>query len=153
MTQSAGEQFTNFVSRLRAKARHCNFTFKCQSETCDHAENNYSVAMITDQMVIGLYDDEIQCEELSNDRTLQTFDSKFQFIKGLEKDRKTKNQLHKDTSTASTVKSQYQLEKNNDKSNESKRNMKRNQNIHHEQKQKGNKTSNKITLNTITNPT
>ena len=66
-------------------------------------------------MVIGLYDEEIQCEVLSNYHTLQTFDSKFQFIEGLEKGRKTKNQLHKEISVTDAFKSQYKRGQNDKK--------------------------------------
>ena len=66
-------------------------------------------------MVIGLRDEDIQCEVLSNDRTLKTFDEKFQFIEGLEKGRKTKSQLHNETSSTNAMTSQYKREKQDKK--------------------------------------
>ena len=61
----------------------------------------------------GLFDEDIQCEVLSNDRTLKTFDSKFQYIEGLEKGGKTKTQFHKETSVGNAFK--YKNETNNRK--------------------------------------
>ena len=68
LSQSVGEPFHNIVSRLKAKAWHCEFTLIiCSSGLCEHFVNNYSESMIMDQMVTGLYDEEIQCDVLSND--------------------------------------------------------------------------------------
>ena len=66
-------------------------------------------------MVTGLYDEEIQCEVLSNDRNPTTFRSKFEYIEGLEKGRKAKGELHKETSHVNVVKSQYRRQRNQSK--------------------------------------
>ena len=50
MSQASDEPILSFVSRLRSKATHCNFTTPCTCTTTSTATVSYSLEMITDQM-------------------------------------------------------------------------------------------------------
>ena len=50
MSQSTGDQFNNFVSRLKAKGRHYAFTIHCTSNACNHLTNNYSCKVCGSEM-------------------------------------------------------------------------------------------------------
>lgn len=91
MIQFPDEELKNFVSRLKVEASRCEFSQMCASVQCGHLLVDYSEAQITDQMVMGLHDKQIQDEVLLRDRTLNTFHEKFAFIERLENERKTKS--------------------------------------------------------------
>ena len=56
MSQAIGQNIESVVAKLRSKAAHCSFTFKCTNNLYNHQVNLYADAMITDQMVIGCAD-------------------------------------------------------------------------------------------------
>ena len=73
MAQSAEESIRSFVGKLREKASHCHFVITCLDADCK-TDISFNEAMITDQMVGGLYDKECQEEVLSKDSSLSTFE-------------------------------------------------------------------------------
>ena len=61
--------------------------------------------MVSDQMVAGLYDKDIQEEILARDKTLPTFRSRYDFIEAYELEKLAKSQLHVgDTSLSAAAK-------------------------------------------------
>ena len=108
MAQSAEEPIQSFVGKLREKASHCHFVTTCLNVDCK-TDISYNEAMITDQMVVGLYDKECQGEVLSKDSSLSTFDMKFDLIQALEAGRQAESLLN--TSTVSAHHSAYKKEK------------------------------------------
>ena len=70
MSQAIAQNIESFVAKLGSKAVHCSFTFKSTSNLCHHQANSYADATITDQMVIGCADSDIQDEILAKDAQL-----------------------------------------------------------------------------------
>jgi len=99
--QSPGQPIQQFVAKLRAKAEHCNFRLECSKAGCK-TNNSYATEMITDQMVVGLYDKDIQGEVLAKHATSKGFQAKYDLIQALEEGKRAKEQL----STESNVTSQ-----------------------------------------------
>ena len=62
MSQIGGEPFRNFVYRLRAKASYCEFSVKFKTVEGGVVDLDYAEGMMVDQMVNGLYDEELQSE-------------------------------------------------------------------------------------------
>ena len=109
MRQASGQTIQQFVAKLRAKAEHCNFTMKCSSTACD-VVNNFSASMVSDRMIVGCYDDDIQNEVLAKYGQLGTFDEKFSLMQALESGKNAKTQLGGESSVAAQ-KSSYQRDK------------------------------------------
>ena len=61
MMQSPDEPIQTFVGKLRAKAAHCHFRTTCSNTSCK-ADISYSDSMVTDQMIVGLYDKDCHCD-------------------------------------------------------------------------------------------
>ena len=108
IAQSAEEPIQSFVGKLRKKASLCHFVTTCLNADCE-TDIFYNEAMITDQMVVGLYDKECQGEVLSKDIILSTFDMKFDLIQALEAGRQAESLLN--TSAVSAHHSAYKKEK------------------------------------------
>ena len=105
ISQSPGENINLFVAKLKSKAEHCNFTISCVNGTCTQA-NSYAEAMVSDQMIVGLYDKDIQQEVLARDKELRTFSDRYALIEAQELGRLAKCQLN-NSSTANIIRSQY----------------------------------------------
>ena len=79
MAQVAGQPIHAFVGQLRSKATQCDCTTKCTSSR--FSQNvSYSDAMVSDQMIVGLYDKDCQADVLARNQTLKIFDKKFHWI-------------------------------------------------------------------------
>ena len=74
--QSPGETINLFVTKLKGKAEHCNFTMMCAAGGCDEI-NNYAEEMISDQLTAGLYEQDIKQEVLAKDNQLKTFEDHY----------------------------------------------------------------------------
>jgi hypothetical protein len=107
MSQAPGQPIQAFIAKLRSKAEHCQFTFKCVSAACNRQTNSYAESMVADQMVVGCCDKDIQGEILAKDAQLTTFQEKFDLIQALEEGKRAKLQLGAESALA-THKSQYQ---------------------------------------------
>ena len=107
MSQVHDQPVQAYVAQLRCKAEHCRFTVKCTSEACEHHVNSYAESMVSDQMVVGCSDSDIQQEALAKDSLLHTFQEKFDLIQALEEGRRAKSQLTPATTIAAAHKSQY----------------------------------------------
>lgn len=106
MQQEPGQPIQHFVAQLKAKAEHCQFHLACSSERCTHTTNSYSASMVADQMIVGLYNKDIQGEVLAKHAQLATFDEKYNLIQALEDGQRAKEQLRGETSIA-TQRSTY----------------------------------------------
>ena len=108
LSQSPDEPIQAFVGRLHAKAAHCKFSCKCPNPTCNK-NVSYSDAMVTDQMIVGVYGKDSQGEVLAKDASLPSFTEKFDLLQALGEGKRT--QTHLNTSAISAHKSAYQLDK------------------------------------------
>ena len=113
--QTPGEPINQYVAKLRSKAGHCNFTIKCTSDLCAHQENNYAEQMISDQMITGLYDKDIQEEILARDKQLTDFQARYDLIEAYELGKLAKNQLNTEESSLNASKSDYKKKRNGNK--------------------------------------
>ena len=104
--QSQGEPVNLFVAKLRSKAEHCNFKVTCVGSECNEI-NSYAEAMVSDQMVAGLYDKDIQQDVLAKGKELRSFQDRYNLIEAQELGRLAKTQLDGNASSANVVKSQY----------------------------------------------
>ena len=107
LRQSPGEHINFFVARLRAKAEHCNFILKCSNGACENQSNSYADAMIIDQITTGILDKDIQEELLAKDKTLKTFQERYDLIEAYELGKLAKGQLDVEDSSINAVKSTY----------------------------------------------
>ena len=108
MMQSPDEPIQTFVGKLRAKAAHCHFRTTCSNTSCK-ADISYSDSMVTDQMIVGLYDKDCQGDVLAKDITLKSFQEKFDLIQAHEEGKRAQNLLN--TSSVAAHKSAYQRSK------------------------------------------
>ena len=108
MMQSPDEPIQTFVGKLRAKAAHCHFRTTCSNTSCK-ADMSYSDSMVTDQMIVGLYDKDCQGDVLAKDITLKSFKEKFDLIQAHEEGKRAQNLLN--TSSVAAHKSAYQRSK------------------------------------------
>ena len=108
MAQRAEQPIQAFVGQLRSKAAQCDFTTKCTSSRCSQ-NVSYSDAMVSDQMIVGLYDKDCQADVLARNQTLKTFNEKFHWIQAHEEGKRT--QSHLNTSSILAHKSTYQQAK------------------------------------------
>ena len=65
MRQEPGQIVQEYVAKLRSKAEHCLFLVKCPGESCAEQLINYSDAIVTDQVIVGCADLDIQMEILA----------------------------------------------------------------------------------------
>ena len=97
MAQVAEQPIQAFVGQLRSKAMQCDFTTKCTSSGCSQ-NVSYSEAMVSDQMIVGLYDKDCQADVLARNQTLKTFNEKFHWIQVHEEGKRTSSiSAHKST--------------------------------------------------------
>ena len=108
MAQVAEQPIQAFVGQLRSKAVQYDFTTKCTSSRCSQ-NVSYSDAMVSDQMIVGLYNKVCQADVLARNQTLKTFDEKFHWIQAHEEGKGV--QSHLNTSSISAHKSTYQQAK------------------------------------------
>ena len=101
MEQSRDEPIRLFMGRLQSKASHCDFKIKCTCQT----DLSYAESMVSDQLVVGLYDKETQGEVLAKHSTLTTLKLKFEYLSAIEQGQQAKRSLN--TSTIGITKSQY----------------------------------------------
>ena len=99
MAQAPGQPIQQFVAKLKSKAEHCHFQLNCSSNQCNQS-NSYVMAMVGDQVTIGLYDKSIQGEILAKHSQLKTFESKFDLIQAMEDGNRAKEQLSSESSIA-----------------------------------------------------
>ena len=59
--------------------------------------------MVTDRMIAGLYDKDIQAEVLSKESELKTFKQKYDRVVAMEEASKTRQALHQPQSTSSVA--------------------------------------------------
>ena len=89
MYQAPDEPVQQYVAKLQSKAAHCNFSTKCECTK----DVSYAVSMVTDQMVTGLHDKDIQGEVLAKDSTLNTFQLRYDYIHSLEEGKRARSNL------------------------------------------------------------
>ena len=97
MRQASGQPVQQFLAKLKAKAEHCQFHVKCSSSLCNNTVNSYAIPMITDQLIVGLVDTDIQGEVLAKHSQLKTFDQTFELIQAIEDGKRAKDQLSHET--------------------------------------------------------
>ena len=110
MNQAPGQPVQAFVAKLKSKAVHCDYTFKCINGACGHQVNSYAEHMIADQMVVGCADTDIQQEVLAKDSQLHDFQARLDLIQALEEGKRAKSELFGE-STSTLASSQYQRQK------------------------------------------
>ena len=115
MSQAPGQPVQAFVGKLKSKAAHCNFTVKCTSNLCQHQTNSYAELMVSDQMVVGCNDPDIQEEVFAKDSQLGSFHDKFALIQAIEEGKTAKSQLVAETPASTVAVSQYQKKKKSEK--------------------------------------
>lgn len=99
--QAHGQHLHEYVAGLRAKAEQCQFVTKCPNTAVCTQTVSYAADMVSDQMVIGCYDTDIQGEILSKSSTLTTFQLKFDAMQALETGKEARNELTKHNMTPS----------------------------------------------------
>lgn len=92
LKQANSQKLQDFVSTLRAKSEHCKFSVVCTNHACQN-EVSYAQAMISDQMIVGVYDKDIQADVLSKATTLDTFEKKFDHMQCMELGKEAKSAL------------------------------------------------------------
>ena len=108
--QTPGQPIQQYVATLKAKSEQCDFRVKCNNACCDNTFVSYASAMIADQMVVGLYDKQIQGEILAKHSTLGTFQAKYDLIQALEEGKRAREQLSAESSL-SAQRSTYKKQK------------------------------------------
>lgn len=83
MRQHEWEGLTQFLAKLQAQARFCNFTVQCLNESCRQVVN-YSEDMVAGQLVAGLTNKEYQSKLLTEANILTTVEQKFHRLVSLE---------------------------------------------------------------------
>ena len=85
INQGPDEPVQQYLARLKQGARICQFTLKCTApnDACHH-ENNYADEMVLDQLVVGLYDSDIQGKVLASQEEDMTIDSVERLVKAEE---------------------------------------------------------------------
>ena len=101
ITQSPDQPVTAFVGSLQAKAAHCCFNTKCE---CGK-DASYTEDMVADQMIVGLYDKDVQAEVLSKDASLVSLKDKINYIGAIEEGKRATSSLG--SSSVAANKSQY----------------------------------------------
>ena len=109
MKQAPLQPIQAFVTKLKSKAAHCDFTLKCSSVLCSHHVNSYADNMVCDQMIVGCNDKDIQEDVFAKDAQLPDFKSKFDLIQAIEEGKVAKSQLEPDSAVAAS--SAYQRQK------------------------------------------
>ena len=112
LRQCPEEPIQQFVAKLQSKASHCAFTTKC---ACNK-QVSYGEPMVMDQMIVGLYDKDIQGEILAKDSQLKTYQQRYDFIHALEEGKRARvilSSTHDSTppSQVAASQSQYQRQK------------------------------------------
>ena len=120
--QAPGETINAFVAKLKSKAERCNFKIECAADACRQV-NSYAEAMVSDQMVAGLYDKEIQQDVLAKGKDLPTFDARYNFIEAQELGRVATTQLDGNQSSTNVMKSQYKKQQSAQKIEENLRKL------------------------------
>ena len=115
MRQAPLQPVQTYVSQLKSKAAHCNFTLRCSSDLCNHQSNSYMESMVSDQMVVGCNDTDIQEEILAKDGTLDSFKTKFDLIQAMEDGKRAKSQLVQESPASTLASSRYQQSKKSQK--------------------------------------
>jgi len=93
MKQEEGQSAKQFLTKLRAKADHCDFRVSCSSADCNHKSNSYASEMIADILTAGCYDQDIQGELLARSAKVQSLEEKFDLMQALESGKKARQQL------------------------------------------------------------
>ena len=103
--QSDGESITHYVARLKSQASLCNFFVKCGC----NLNASFAEEMISQQLVIGLRNQEHQAKVLSEVTTLATLDQKVQRLQALEATEESSHKLRGSTlpTIAGAAKSGY----------------------------------------------
>ena len=101
ITQSPDQPVTAFVGSLQAKAAHCCFNTKCE---CGK-DASYTEDMVADQMIVGLYDKDVQAEVLSKYASLVSLKDKINYIGAIEEGKRATSSLG--SSSVAANKSQY----------------------------------------------
>ena len=110
MKQERGQPITTYISKLRGQAAICDYSLKCIK--CNKV-NDYSQDIVTDQLIRGLANNDIQQELLAQGDTLRTHEQILQYIIG--KQAGIRNQAFLVTSTSLLdVQSAYQRQKKNE---------------------------------------
>ena len=116
MAQSEGESITHYVARLRSQATLCQFTVNCP---CNPAVSvSYADEMVSQQMIIGLRNQDHQSRILSEVVTLLTLDAKINRIQALETTEESALLLHKPSSHNSLAAAQSQYKRTQSKGNQ-----------------------------------
>ena len=99
IVQAAGQPCHAFVAKLRGKAAQCGFSMRCPNPDCQQT-NCYAEAMVSDQMVVGAADRDVQGELLARDTQLPSFKDKFELFQSLERGKIATSQLSAPSSLA-----------------------------------------------------
>ena len=110
MEQSSGQSIQAFVTKLRSKASHCDFKVRCSNTNCGQLVC-YAEEMISDQMVVGCADPDVQQEVLAKDIQLDNFQKKYDLILALEEGRIAKGQLENEQHTVHVAQMQSEYKK------------------------------------------
>ena len=76
-TQAPETSVNNYLAKLRGMARQCHYEVQCSS--CN-AQTDYSEEVIRDQLVRGLYDQDIVADLIGDEKTDRTLLETVEFI-------------------------------------------------------------------------
>ena len=107
--QEPDEQIRNFLSRLQGQAELCKYTEKCA--TCD-TETRFTQQMVRDNLVRGLYDQDIQREILGLEDQTKDLEQLVKLVEAKEAGRRTQASLRYGANAAAM--SQHKANKRSD---------------------------------------
>ena len=92
MTQTPGTGIRTFLASLRGQAALCDYTAKCKETDCTH-KYDFSEEIILDNLVSGMFDQEIMADLLGDSKTDRTLDETINFIAQKEQGKATQNAM------------------------------------------------------------
>lgn len=97
LVQPAGQPLHDYVTKLRSKAEQCQFVVTCPNDTCQ-TKVTFATEMVSDQMLVGCADTDIQGEILAKASTLSSFDDRYEAMQALELGKQARDDLSRQPS-------------------------------------------------------
>ena len=101
LQQDPGVNVHNYLAALRGQARQCQYEVKCSS--CN-VQTDYSEEVICDQLLRGLYNQDIVADLIGDEKTDRTLLEMVEFIARKEQAKLERDQVSIENAAASVVK-------------------------------------------------